>query len=187
MNWKRYFNLEGKHAFIGASKNSWLNYDDEHLITSYMNYLAKERGTELHDLAAKHIKLKIKMPKTKQTLHQYINDAIGFGMSPEVVLRYSDNAFGTADAIRYDEKTKYLRIHDLKTGSTPAHIEQLRIYAALFCLDYCIPPDKLSGIELRIYQNDSVMIDNPDPEMISSIMEKIKHFDMVIEQIKEEN
>lgn len=186
MIWKRYFNLEGKHAFIGASKSSWLNYDDEHLVTSYMNYLAKEKGTRLHALAAELIELGQKLPRSKKTLNNYVNDAIGFGMSPEVLLRYSDNCFGTADAIKFDEQTRFLRIHDLKTGTIPAHIEQLRIYAALFCLDYNIPPNKLSGIELRIYQNDEILVDTPNPEDISLIMDKIKHFDLIIEKLKED-
>lgn len=186
MIWKRYFSLEGKHAFIGASKSSWLNYDDEHLVMSYMNYVAKERGTRLHALASELIELKQKLPRSNKTLNHYVNDAIGFGMRTEQQLRYSDNCFGTADAIAFNEETRYLRIHDLKTGTIPAHIEQLRIYAALFCLDYNIPPTKLSGIELRIYQNDDVVIDKPEAEDILVIMDKIKHFDLIVEKLKEE-
>ena len=64
------------------------------------------------------IRLKRKQPKIKETVCMHINDAIGFRMEPEVVLKYSLNCFGTADAICFRNKT--LRIHDLKTGESPA-------------------------------------------------------------------
>ena len=32
---------EGAHAFLGASKYSWLNYDEEKLIEAYSNFLAR--------------------------------------------------------------------------------------------------------------------------------------------------
>ena len=73
------------------------------------------------------------------------------------------------------EKQKMLRIHDLKTGTTPAHMEQLLIYAAIFCLQYRdqIPPLGSFGIELRIYQLDNVIIYQPEPEEVSMVMAKI--------------
>jgi hypothetical protein len=187
MEWKNYSKIKGQHAFLGASKFSWLNYDEEKLATSYFNFLAVARGTRLHALAAEHIELGIKMPKTKKTLDCYINDAIGFGMKPEQVLFYSDNCFGTADAIAF--KKNFLRIHDLKTGITPAHFEQLQIYAALFCLDYKFQPEKLD-MELRIYQNDDISIvntyDNPElREDVRFIADKIVEFDRVLAKIKE--
>jgi len=109
----------------------------------------------------------------------YVNDAIGFQMQPEQVLYFSPNFFGTADAIHYDEHKKFLRIHDLKTGETPASLKQLEIYAALFCLEYGIKPGDI-GIELRIYQNDDVLIGNPTAENILPIMDKIVIFDRLI-------
>ena len=81
------------------------------------------------------------MPRNKATFNAYVNDAIGYGLDPEVVLYHSENAFGTADAIGFDEKKHLLRIHDLKTGVTRVNMVQLHIYAALFCLEY----EKLPG------------------------------------------
>ena len=183
MQWNNHYALEGKHAFLSASQYHWLNYDDDKLIERYKNFKAVQKGTELHDLAAKHIKLGIKMPRTNKTLDRYINDAIGFGMSPEVLLYFSNNCFGTADSISF--KKNFLRIHDLKTGVTPASIKQLEIYAALFCLEYEIEPGNIE-MELRIYQNNDVVITNPEADEIFPIMDRIITFDRLIEQMKEE-
>lgn len=183
MNWNNHSNLEGCHAFLGASRYSWLNYDVDKLITVYKNHLATLRGTELHDFACRCIKLKQKLPKTKKTLNMYVNDAIGFGMQPEQVLYYSPNCFGTADAILF--KNDILRIHDLKTGVTPASLHQLEIYAALFFLEYDIRPGDVN-MELRIYQNDDILVGNPSAIDILPIMDKVKAFDKVINEIREE-
>lgn len=183
MKWNRHSYLEGKHAFLGASQYSWLNYDNDKLVERYFNFKAVERGTRLHALAAEHIRLGIKMPKTKKTLDQYVNDAIGYGMDPEVLLYFSDNCFGTADAISF--KKDFLRIHDLKTGVTPASIKQLYIYAALFCLEYEVIPGNI-GMELRLYQNNDVIISNPEADDIFPIMDKIVTFDKVLQEIKSE-
>ena len=178
---------EGSHAFLGASKYSWLNYDESKLIEVYSNLLAKEKGTELHAIACSLIKNGIKLPQSKKTLNQYVNDAIGFRMRPEQVLYFSNNCFGTADAIAYNEKKKFLRIHDFKSGKIPASLHQLEIYASLFCLEYRIKPGELSGIELRIYQNNDILIGNPEADDILPIMDKIVTFDKIIEKYKEEN
>ena len=189
MKFNKHKYLEGSHAFLSASKYHWLNYSDEKLKESYYNHKAIIRGTQLQDLASTMIKLGEKMPRTKRTLNMYVNDAIGFKMTPEQVLFYSENCFGTADAIsfRRDPKTgkETLRIHDLKTGSTPAHIEQLLIYAALFCLEYDVKPSEID-IELRIYQSDEIIFMNPTAEDIVPIMDKIITFDKMINRIKEE-
>ena len=76
-----------------------------------------------------------------------------------------------------------LRIHDLKTGTRPVHIEQLEIYAALFCLEYKVKPSEIK-IELRIYQNDEILVHEPTAEDISAIMNKIIHLDKVLENIE---
>ena len=131
MKFNNHKNLEGCHAFLGASKYHWINYNSDKVAASYRSYLATLKGTELHEFAAKCIQLGQKLPKSKKTLNMYVNDAIGYRMTPEQVLYYSDNCFGTADSISF--KDNLLRIHDLKTGVTPAHMEQLEIYAALFC------------------------------------------------------
>ena len=172
--------LEGSHAFLGASKYHWINYDPEKLAATYKNYLATLKGTELHDFAAKAINLGVKLPKAKKTLNMYVNDAIGYSMTPEQVLYYSPNCFGTADSISF--RNNFLRIHDLKTGETPAHIEQLMIYAALFCLEYKVKPGEIK-FELRIYQFDDIMICNPTAEDIVPIMDKISSFDKIINDI----
>lgn len=183
MNFIKHSNLEGLHAPFGASKSSWLRYDDNKAISYFQNMKAKEMGTRLHAWAKETIDLGIKQPKSKKTIYSYINDAIGFKMSTEVVLYYSDFFFGTADTICF--RNNILRIHDLKTGTTPVHIEQLEIYAALFCLEYKIKPSDIS-IELRIYQNDEILYHNPEPEDILEIMDKIIHLNKVLEHIYRE-
>jgi hypothetical protein len=183
MNFNKHSNLDGQHAYLSASKFHWLNYDDDKLRESYRSFLAAQRGTELHAFAAQCIRLGQKLPKSGKTLNQYVNDAIGYGMTPELPLYYSDNCFGTTDAICL--RHGLLRIHDLKTGVTPAHIEQLRVYAGLFCLEYRTKPESLQ-MELRLYQNDAVLVDEPSPGDIQAIMDKIVHFDKVINELKQE-
>ena len=178
--------LEGQHAFLGASKYSWLNYDEDKLTESYYNFLATQRGTELHALAAQLIKQKVRLPKESTTFNMYVNDAIGYNLTPEQVLYFSDNCFGTADAIGFDERKSFLRIHDLKTGLTPASLHQLEIYAALFFLEYDLPIEDVE-VELRIYQNNDILVGKPTIEDIAPIMDKIICFDGLIEHIKKEN
>ena len=170
MNFNVHSDLEGLHAFLGASKWHWINYDEDKLYSSYTNYLAAQRGTELHEFAKRCILLGQRLEDTKQTLNMYVNDAIAYHMRPEQTLYYSEYCFGTADAINF--KKNFLRIHDLKTGTTPAHMEQLEIYAALFCLEYDINVSDIS-IELRIYQNDEILVHNPEVDEIIPIMDKI--------------
>ena len=183
MNFNKHFNLEGRHAFLGASKYHWINYDEDKLISSYQSFLKTQRGTELHDFAKQAILLGVKLPKSKKTLNMYVNDAIGYQMTPEQPLYYSENCFGTADAISF--KNNFLRIHDLKTGDIPGHIEQLMIYEALFCLEYDLNPDQFET-ELRIYQYDDVVVDVPEPKDIEFIMDKIVAFDQRLSKMKEE-
>lgn len=104
-------------------------------------------------------------------------------MTPEQPLFYSENCFGTADAIAF--RDDLLRIHDLKTGITPAHMEQLMIYAALFCLEYKIKPAEIA-IELRLYQNNEILYHAPTAEEIVPITDKIITFDKIINKIKEQ-
>lgn len=174
--------LEGQHAFLSASKYHWINYDEEKLIDVYSKYLATQRGIVLHDFACQCIKLGQKLPRSRKTLNLYVNDAINYKMTPEQVLYFSENCFGTADAISYGNN--FLRIHDLKTGGTPAHIEQLRIYAALFCLEYHVNPSDTS-MELRIYQNNDIFYETPSGDEIRDIMNKIIQFDRTIDKYKE--
>ena len=183
MNFNEHGQLKGCHAFLSASKYHWGNYDEEKLAATYSNFLAVQKGTKLHDFAAQCIELGQKLPKSKKTLNMYVNDAIGFRMTPEQVLYYSDNCFGTADAISF--RDGLLRIHDLKTGVTPAHMEQLMIYAALFCLEYRMKPAEI-GMELRLYQSDEILIHEPEVDEIVPIMDKIVSFDKLIQRIKDQ-
>lgn len=183
MNFYNHSALIGQHAFLGASNYHWLNYDNEKLATTYLNQLAKEKGTVLHDFAAQCIQLGQKLPRSQKTLNMYVNDAIGYRMTPEQPLFYSENCFGTADAISFNKN--FLRIHDLKTGVTPANMKQLYIYAALFCLEYQVKPGEIE-MECCIYQNNDILIANPTAEDILPIMDKIISFDKLINKIKSE-
>lgn len=182
MKWNDHSRFKGNHAFLSPSTHSWLNYDINKLRTRYYNEQAKQRGTELHSFAEQCIKLRQKLPKSGKTLNMYVNDAIGYRMDPEVLLFYSPNCFGTSDAICF--RKNFLRIHDLKTGETPAKMDQLMIYEALFCLEYKIKPTSFDGCELRIYQNDEVICYEPDPMDILDICDKIVQFDSELSRIQ---
>ena len=186
--------LEGQHAILGASQHAWLRYDDQKLVSHYNGLKAKELGTRLHALAAEHIELGLKMPKSDLTINRYINDAIGFKMSPEKLLYFSDHCFGTADSISF--RKNILRIHDLKTGVNPAYkklknsdeiiLEQLEIYAALFCLEYGnklgFKPNDIE-FELAIYQNNDIFIEHPDSKRIIWTMERIEHCSEILDNL----
>ena len=179
-------NLAGLHAPFTASQSSWLRYDDDKVLEVYANKKAAEMGTRLHEWAAETIKLGLKQPKSKKTLYSYVNDAIGFKMDPEVVLFYSERFFGTADAISF--RNGVLRIHDLKTGKVgkiESHMEQLEVYASLFCLEYKVKPSDIK-IELRVYKCDEVIVWNPTAEDIVPIMDKIVHLDKMLEKLDRE-
>ena len=183
MQFNEHKNLNGLHAPFSPSQSSWLRYDDDKAAEVYINRQAAEMGTRLHAWAKETIDLGIKQPKSKKTIYAYVNDAIGYKMDTEVVLFYSPRFFGTADAISF--RDNILRIHDLKTGKVgkiDSHIEQLEIYAALFCLEYRMKPRDIS-IELRVYKNDEVICHEPDAEAIVQIMEKIEHLDKLLEHL----
>lgn len=199
MIFERYSDLEGQHAFLSPSQPHWLRYTEDKLVERYLNSLAVQRGTELHKFASDAIRLNIPLPRSKTSLNMFVNDAIGFKMSSEQPLYYSGFCFGTADAIEY--KKNYLRIHDLKTGEMEAKMDQLKVYAALFCLNYQsivrklrnegksdidiaakldlkttelhFEPAQMSGIELRIYQFGEIRTEMADPLEIRSIMDII--------------
>jgi hypothetical protein len=177
MNFVKHSNLEGLHAPFSASQSAWLRYDTEKALTVYDNMRAKERGTKLHDWAKRTIDLGIKQPRSNKTLYAYVNDAIGFKMSTEVVLYYSPYFFGTADAISF--RNNKLRIHDLKTGKS-GHMEQLEVYAALFCLEYKIKPGDIQ-MELRLYKDNEVIVHEPTAEDILPIMDKITSLNKALE------
>lgn len=184
MRFNNHYNLEGTHAMFSPSQSSWLRYDEEKLVEVYQNRKASEMGTRLHEWAKNTIDLGIKQPRSDKTLYAYVNDAIGYKMNTEVILYYSDRFYGTADAIsfRFIKGRGFLRIHDLKTGKTKVTMEQLEVYAALFCLEYKIKPGDID-MELRIYQNDGVIYHCPTAEDILPIMDMIVRFDSMLEKL----
>ena len=186
MRFNNHSKLEGLHAPFSPSQSAWLRYSDNKAVDFYMNKKAADMGTILHAWAKTPIELGIKQPRSNKTLCAYVNDAIGFKMDTEVVLYYSDRFFGTADAISFRDNV--LRIHDLKTGKVgkiESHMEQLEIYAALFCLEYKIKPSDIE-FELRVYKNDEVLVHKPTAEDILPIIDKIVHLNNLTEKLDEE-
>lgn len=189
----------GKHFFLSPSSHV-LDQDRtyEELDKRMRSNYAAEIGTVIHGLAADLIEYKMTTTKTKaydqilkallddniprtiinpyefvDTFVLYVNDAISFDMSSEVVLTYSPKAGGTTDAISWNEKKRYLRIHDLKTGSNPVKMDQLVEYAAYFCLEYKIAPKDILQTELRIYQNGEYISYNPSTEELVMMEDRI--------------
>lgn len=192
MNFNQHYNLQGKHAFLSASKYSWIRYTPEQLADTFRKALAAQEGSELHELAATLITKGLKLRGSNTTMAMYVNDAIGFRMTPEQVLYYSDNCFGTADAIsfRMEKGVMVLRIHDLKTGESPAKFDQLKIYAAMFCNEYNIIPGSIE-MEFRIYQMDEIKYCNleTDPDLVLEIVDilnQMEMFDALLNSWKEE-
>ena len=206
MIFNEHSDLKGKHAVLGASQHAWLNDDDEKLVQRYINSFATVIGTAVHEYAAKRISRNLRMydnvseknalllyllekdipwrvisiDRLFYNLMPYVNDCIGFKMRTEQPIAYSDISFGTADAICYSRNT--LRIHDLKTGTTPADMDQLMVYAGWFYLEYKKQVNfQKSKTELRIYQNNEVLCYTPTNQDISGIMEKIVHGSVTIE------
>lgn len=188
MKWNDHSKLKGTHAVFSPSKPSWENYDDAKLMERYSNSFATTIGTILHEEAEWRIRKQLRINAGEknslrlalyrsndipddivdglefepifQNLRSYVNDAIGYRMDPEIILYNNDLCYGTADAISF--RNDILRIHDLKTGTTPAHVEQLLKYAALFCLEYKVDPKDIQT-ELRIYQLNEISVFNPEP------------------------
>lgn len=211
MQFAKHYDLEGKHAILSASSWRWINDDTDALTKRLCGQYATYMGTVLHEIAYKHIKYRTKMNKYDKknvmlellsrgvpdividavdfdamfaNMLTYVNDGVGFRMEPEVVLYYSKNFFGTADCIKFSEAENLLRIHDFKSGTTPAHIEQLLIYAALFCLEYRFKPGNIQT-ELRIYQNNEILYHKPEADEILPIMDKIVLFDKFLDRVED--
>lgn len=206
MTFNKHSELEGRHAILSPSKPYWLNYTDEALEKFYVSSYATDIGTLVHEYACDRIKFRmpidpdndeaknglllhlmkngipfraIDLDRIFYNLVPYVNDGVGFKMDSEVVLKYSDFCFGTADAISV--RKNWLRIHDLKTGVSPAHIEQLLIYAALFFLEYKrdYRPNTMK-VELRIYKDNDITIHQPSLEEIQSTMNRIIYEEKII-------
>lgn len=168
----------GAHAFLSGSKYAWVNDSEEKLVERYNSYLAAQKGTKLHEFACDCIRIGQMLPDMNVTLTMYVNDCLSYNMRAEQILYYSKYAFGTADAISFENNI--LRIFDLKTGKLPASLKQLEIYAAYFCLEYDVSPSELDLIDLRIYQNDSINQEIVGAPQIVPIMDKIVTFDQII-------
>ena len=206
MIWHDHSKLAGTHAFLSASQSSWLNKNAEELIDAKKNSFSQQIGTLLHAYAADCIKYKEKLRKSDErgvkfdlmrkgipeyaidmhriypTFMSYVNDAVGYGLNPEMVLYYSNECYGTADAIDMDGKL--LRIHDLKTGVKPAKMDQLMVYAGLFFLEYGVNPGAIQT-ELRIYQMDEVLVYEPDVDELREVMDDIVEKDRIIKAMNE--
>lgn len=181
MNFNEHSELHGRHAFLSPSSYHWLNYDDQKLAARFFAVTAAQRGTDLHSLAHEAIRLGVKLSKSNRSLSTYVNDAIGYKMRCDQPLFYSENCFGVADTISF--RRGKLRVHDLKTGISPTSEKQLKVYAALFCLEYSVDPFTIE-FELRIYQGDDVRVYEPYSEEIAEIMDKIIDFDLQVEALK---
>lgn len=202
--------LEGRHAILSPSKPYWLNYDDDALMRSYISSFATDIGTLVHEYACDRIRFRmpidienegssneakngllmhlmrngipfrvIDLDRIFFNLVPYINDGIGYKLSTEVKLKYSELCFGTADAIGV--RRNQLRIHDLKTGTSPAHMDQLLVYAALFFLEYKrdYRPNTMK-VELRIYQNQDILVHQPTTEEVKATMDEIIRKDKML-------
>ena len=207
MIFEQHLNLKEKHAFLAPSQPHWLRYDKNQLYQKYTSTYSQAIGTSLHELAriliSNNLKLKkgdkltvlshllkddiplnvIDINRIYSNFMNYVNDAIGFKLTPEQTLYYSDYCFGTADAISF--RNNFLRIHDYKSGTIPAKMEQLLVYAALFCLEYKVKPGDIET-ELRIYQNDEILFYNPMADELLPIMDIIIRQCKALEQMNSE-
>lgn len=196
--------LRGKHAILTPSQPHWLRYSADQLYQKYESQYSQTIGTSLHALAETLIRNNLKLKKGDKltviahllndgipnnvididrvysNFMTYVNDAVGFKLTPEQILYYSPYCFGTADAISF--RNNFLRIHDYKSGTTPAKMEQLMVYAALFCLEYNIKPGEIQT-ELRIYQNNEILYHEPEADDILPIMDVIVSHSKTLEQI----
>lgn len=185
---------ENAHALFAPSQPSWLRYEtEEQVIARIKSYYAQAIGTLTHDLAKKCIERRKKLNKNSSVILElhlldnkipeavidihdlypnfmtYVNDCISMKMLPEQKLVYSSYCFGTADALSF--RKNLLRINDLKTGKLVAKMDQLKDYAALFCLKNDINPASIK-IELRIYQAGEVNLYIPQPNEIQDFMDR---------------
>ena len=51
MVFNKHSDLEGSHAFLSASKYHWINYDEEKLAQSYLNFLANLRANKTAEVS----------------------------------------------------------------------------------------------------------------------------------------
>ena len=158
----------------------------------YTKYTNLSPDGTVSDFAMKLIKSVRFIPSdVLGAIRRYINDGIGFKMEVEKTLYYSDYVFGTADTIVFRDNC--LHIHDLKSGLTPAHPEQLMVYASLFCLEYGptygFKPGNIK-FDLRMYKHDYedyVLRMEPTGDDIVPIMDRIIKITKVANKIDKED
>ena len=210
MRWNDHLKLKNTHALFSPSTGGWEKYDTNRLQERYYTSFAADIGTAIHEEAMWHISKRVPVKaaakgELKLMLYKrpnipddvidvldfdpmfknymaYVNDAIGFRMDAEIILYSNDLCYGTADAISF--RDNFLRIHDLKTGVTPAHIEQLYKYAALFCFEYKVDPRKIES-ELRIYQLNDIIVANPTGDDIMPYIDQITNINKLNKDILE--
>lgn len=191
---KDFTKFKGTHAKLNASNSSWRRYKtEEQFYNKYVADYAQDLGTAVHNLSEDLINFKIKVNKNDKhllmyaiakagipknaydldfifpTFAMYVNDAIGYRMTAEKVIGYSEVAYGTSDAISL--KDGLLRIHDLKTGHSPAHMDQLITYAAFYCLNNDIKPESIK-FELTLYQAGDKLTYIPTSEEVAEAMQE---------------
>jgi Protein of unknown function (DUF2800) len=176
VRFNKHLDLTGEHAFLSPSSPHWVNYTLDRLVERWTTAQAAAYGNAQHDYSHREIEAG-RLSNLVGTVGLYINDAIKYRMVCEQILYYSENCFGTADTISF--RYNILRIHDLKTGVIKGSVHQLEVYAALFCLEYDKDPFSIK-IELRIYQDNQVIVYDADPEDIRFIMDRIIEFDKII-------
>jgi hypothetical protein len=169
----RHPKLEGSHAILSPSNYHWLSDDAEKLRQRLKNRKAAARGDSLHALAAHAISEGVMFYPDGSTISLYVNDAIEYGMVPERTLFFSLEAFGHADAIGFEVYPEpdgnvvgFLRIHDLKTGVSPASMKQLYVYTAYFCL----------------YQNDAIIGEVIDRVFLTQVISTIVAHQRIIDE-----
>lgn len=188
---------DGEHAIFAPSKKYLSRgLTEEQIYNILYSMYAAQIGILIHELCSQLIEEKQPIRKDAMrsmiyhTLYQakipialiqperyidtvvpYVKDAIGYDLIPEqrIVYQYPI-AWGTADAIKFNPTKCELRIHDLKTGKTPASLDQLIEYAAYFYLEYHIKPGDCKTI-LSIYQNGEVITGYPTASDILPIMD----------------
>lgn len=181
MNWKTYSEFSGSHAVLSPSKHHWVNYSEEKMKRVYLTHKKAAEGTALHDLASRLIVHNQRLEDVPLAINMFVNDAIGFRMQSELLLYSSPHCYGTVDAISFYDGV--LRIHDLKTGKSRAHVNQLLVYAALFILDYEVNPSEIKAIHLRIYQEDQTIEYDPEIDEVYAICDKIRQFEQLLTHI----
>lgn len=181
MIFNQHHELEGRHAILSPSKYYWISYTNEKLYSWLKSCRAASEGVETHDFARRCIERGVKLPKRKKTLNMYVNDAINYGLTPEQVLYYAPNCFGTTDAIGLIDGTLY--IFDLKTGEHEGDFRQLEIYAGLFSLEYPQEWNSVQNVVLRIYQYNGFRESSVTVEEVNSIASRIVEANQILEDI----